>query len=70
MNAEWKEYVDDVRELIKQDEPPYVTRLLKLIDAQDAVVKAAQRFLDDPREEITGVPLRVALRNLAELKLE
>lgn len=41
MNDQWKEYVDGMRTGLSPYSTRSVDRLLKLVDAQDAVVKAA-----------------------------
>ncbi len=67
---EWKEYVESLRRWSNVR----TCRLLKLIDAQDAVVKAARKLVSNclsgsmRRDAITDCER--ALIELAELKLE
>lgn len=70
MNDRWKEYVQAARGMPLPD-VRHVDRLLKLVDAQDAVVKAAEATNEALLRVGAGRPtLIAALRNLAELKLE
>lgn len=70
MNDQWKEYVESLRRWSNVR----TCMLLKLIDAQDAVVKAARKLVSNclsgsmKRDAITDCER--ALIELAELKLE
>ena len=73
MNDQWKEYVESLRRW-SNGSNVRTCRLLKLIDAQDAVVKAARKLVSNclsgsmKRDAITDCER--ALIELAELKRE
>lgn len=75
MNDQWKQFVADAYDAFGDCAPATpVRRFLRLIDAQDAVVKAARKLVSNclsgsmKRDAITDCER--ALIELAELKLE
>jgi len=77
MNDQWKQFVADAYDAFGDCAPATpVRRFLRLIEAQDAVVKAAEalrfwnpRLNENTREELAA-EYDAALRALAELTLD